>query len=85
MTQEDSLPKELRLLNEGKKGLERGTDVGVGDIIIVEDIGVKNNWSQGRCVETFPNRVGVTRVVGVKTRVGNIEHPMSKIRHLDIQ
>jgi len=86
MIQKENFPEELRHLNEGKKWLENGTDIKIGDIVIVvEDAGPRNNWPLGRIVEVYPGKDGVTCVVDVKTAVGINKRPTSKIHRLDIR
>jgi len=66
--------------------LEVGTDVKIGDIVIVvEDAGPRNNWPLGKIVEVYPGKDGITRVVDVKTAVGVYKRPVSKICRLDIR
>ncbi len=70
----------LPLLNERNKSTEKGANLKVGQLVLVQDDNVKRNkWPLARITRTMPGSDGVVRVVEIVNRSGTYTRPVSKV------
>ncbi|XP_055622807.1 uncharacterized protein LOC129766310 [Toxorhynchites rutilus septentrionalis] len=57
----------------------------VGDLVLVVDENIRNRWLRGRVIHTVPGKDGVARSAEVKTSLGILKRPVTRLALLDVE
>ncbi|XP_055623145.1 uncharacterized protein LOC129766595 [Toxorhynchites rutilus septentrionalis] len=57
----------------------------VGDLVLVVDENIRNRWLRGRVIHTVSGKDGVARSAEVKTSVGILKRPVTRLALLDVE
>ncbi|XP_065074451.1 uncharacterized protein LOC135698403 [Ochlerotatus camptorhynchus] len=74
----------LPIISRRTKWFQDVAPVREGAIVVIADEGVRNQWTRGRVIRTYPGKDGVARRADVETSSGVLRRPVCKLAVLDV-
>ncbi|XP_055633808.1 uncharacterized protein LOC129774135 [Toxorhynchites rutilus septentrionalis] len=75
----------LPTLTRRSKWFDDVKPIGIGDLVIVVEEGIRNGWTRGRVLEVIAGLDGRIRQAMVQTASGLVRRPVAKLARLDLK